>query len=624
MKPTRFLIVFLALVPGYPAHGATPEAVYIHEGFNGTGIPVGWNQVRLSGVQASWSLVGTGSNPTVPPYAGTGQAKFNSFDAAVGEQARLTTPVINLSSSTDPFLTFWMYHDDEYLSAFDSLYVEASTTDSVSGPWTTLAGVRRPRTENRWIKEVISLYPYRGANRLFLSLRGVSKYGNNIFVDEFRVADSSFHDIGTNGLLFNGPQLQAQQSPSPRSEATSSRIVSGKSERTEDISPSIIRVGADSPLNIGAIIRNYGTFTENSYSVSWRIDLQQQTPVAGRPIAARIGRDTLTLTWSTPVAGVHSLTAWTVLSTDSTRTNDTTRLTFQVLDTATVFYESFNGSAFPPPNWVVINRDGGALAPWFRGADTSAFVPFEGSGFAANNFQRANSGYLDDYLISPPITGVGQVGRVDSLVFWARSMNNPPPAINFPDSLMILLSTGGTDTSSFTTLLDYFAVPKSGWTRKAYRLTGRVPTNSTVRVAFRYLLYNVLPTSGSGDFIGVDAVQVVRPLPTAVGDRVQTPTSFALEQNYPNPFNPTTEIRFQISVQRTPYGEVRGQRSEVSHMTLKVFDVLGREVATLVNEEMKTGNYETTFNAAGLSSGVYFYRLTTSGATLTKRMLLLR
>ena len=79
MKPTRFLIVFLALVPGYPAHGATPEAVYIHEGFNGTGIPAGWNQVRLSGVQASWSVVGTGSNPTVPPYAGTGQAKFNSF-----------------------------------------------------------------------------------------------------------------------------------------------------------------------------------------------------------------------------------------------------------------------------------------------------------------------------------------------------------------------------------------------------------------------------------------------------------------------------------------------------------------------------------------------------------------
>ena len=175
---------------------------------------------------------------------------------------------------------------------------------------------------------------------------------------------------------------------------------------------------------------------------------------------------------------------------------------------------------------------------------------------------------------------------------------------------MILLSTGGTDTSSFTTLLDYFAVPKSGWTRKAYRLTGRVPTNSTVRVAFRYLLYNVLPTSGSGDFIGVDAVQVVRPLPTAVGDRVQTPTSFALEQNYPNPFNPTTEIRFQIS--------------EVSHVTLKVFDVLGREVRTLVNENLQPGSYETTFNAIGLASGVYFYKLQSAEFVQTRKLMLLR
>ncbi len=88
------------------------------------------------------------------------------------------------------------------------------------------------------------------------------------------------------------------------------------------------------------------------------------------------------------------------------------------------------------------------------------------------------------------------------------------------------------------------------------------------------------------------------------------PGEFELEQNYPNPFNPTTEIRFQIS--------------EVSHVTLKVYDVLGREVRTLVNEELKAGSYETTFDASGLASGLYFYQLNSGRFRQTKKMLLLR
>ena len=104
--------------------------------------------------------------------------------------------------------------------------------------------------------------------------------------------------------------------------------------------------------------------------------------------------------------------------------------------------------------------------------------------------------------------------------------------------------------------------------------------------------------------------------PTGVGER-GTPVDFALEQNYPNPFNPTTEIRYQIP-------EVRSQISEVSHVTLKVYDVLGREVATLVNEELKAGSYEKTFSAEGLSSGVYFYKLKSGNLSETRKMLLMK
>jgi hypothetical protein len=85
---------------------------------------------------------------------------------------------------------------------------------------------------------------------------------------------------------------------------------------------------------------------------------------------------------------------------------------------------------------------------------------------------------------------------------------------------------------------------------------------------------------------------------------------FNLSQNYPNPFNSSTTIRYEIS--------------EGSYVMLKVYDVLGNEVATLVNEEKPTGNYEVGFNASNLSSGIYFYTLSTGNFFSTKKMILLK
>ncbi len=90
---------------------------------------------------------------------------------------------------------------------------------------------------------------------------------------------------------------------------------------------------------------------------------------------------------------------------------------------------------------------------------------------------------------------------------------------------------------------------------------------------------------------------------------LEIPSTTGLEQNYPNPFNPTTKMSFVIS--------------HSSLVSLKVFDVLGREVATLVNKELKPGSYEATFDAAGLASGVYYCRLTASRLTTTHTIKLL-
>jgi hypothetical protein len=91
---------------------------------------------------------------------------------------------------------------------------------------------------------------------------------------------------------------------------------------------------------------------------------------------------------------------------------------------------------------------------------------------------------------------------------------------------------------------------------------------------------------------------------------VGTPLEFSLEQNYPNPFNPNTKIKYSV-----PHS---------SNVTIKVFDILGNEIETLVNEEKPVGRYEINFNASSLPSGVYFYQLRAGNFVGTKKMILLK
>ncbi|MBX2991518.1 MAG: T9SS type A sorting domain-containing protein [Bacteroidetes bacterium] len=101
---------------------------------------------------------------------------------------------------------------------------------------------------------------------------------------------------------------------------------------------------------------------------------------------------------------------------------------------------------------------------------------------------------------------------------------------------------------------------------------------------------------------------------TIVREEGGQPVSFALHQNYPNPFNPTTTIKFSLP----------SSGSMLHGTSLRVYDVLGREVTTLVNENLQAGNYEVTFDAAGLASGVYIYRLQAGEFSTSARMILMR
>ncbi len=132
-----------------------------------------------------------------------------------------------------------------------------------------------------------------------------------------------------------------------------------------------------------------------------------------------------------------------------------------------------------------------------------------------------------------------------------------------------------------------------------------VPSISALLISNGYIIAGTDHFSVSGvwrrslsDIIGIENIST------------EIPSTFSLSQNYPNPFNPTTKIKFDIT--------------ENAFTTLKIYDLIGKEVQTLVNDELSSGVYEATFDGTQLTSGVYFYRLNSGEYSETKRMLLVK
>lgn len=135
-------------------------------------------------------------------------------------------------------------------------------------------------------------------------------------------------------------------------------------------------------------------------------------------------------------------------------------------------------------------------------------------------------------------------------------------------------------------------------------------TGGAITASFAY--YPNIITPPGYLFVGTENGGVFRKqlLPTNVEDNSVVISDFHLSQNYPNPFNPSTTINFSLPTS--------------GFVTLKVYDALGREVASLVNENKEAGNYSVVFDATGLSSGMYFYKLQFGSQTITKKMMLMK
>ncbi len=171
----------------------------------------------------------------------------------------------------------------------------------------------------------------------------------------------------------------------------------------------------------------------------------------------------------------------------------------------------------------------------------------------------------------------------------------------------ILVHSGGISRT------DIFDVKTRSWIKAADMPEKRNSNTSTV------LKDGTILVIGGNDSLASMAIRYI-PDSTLVGiknSKKELPLSFTLYQNYPNPFNPSTRIKYSIPQLETLHGMSQ-------QVQLKIYDILGREIATLVNKKLSPGNYEVTFDATGLPSGIYFYKLTAGNFTDVKKMILMK
>jgi len=257
---------------------------------------------------------------------------------------------------------------------------------------------------------------------------------------------------------------------------------------------------------------------------------------------------------------------------------------------------SRNGSVYPACATIKYNTDGDDL--WV--ARYSA---------PGNSLQRGNSVKVDDL---GNVYVVGQSGiltydfftikyNYNGIEQWvSRHSGGLGKSIALDKSGYIYVtgfSSDGFETYLTTIKYDSFGIQQ--WiTNQQNDVSGFEKVNID-------LFGNVIVTGASdGDYITIKYSQTISIQQLST----ELPEQFSLYQNYPNPFNPTTKIKFDIE--------------KAGIIKLKVFDILGKEIATLVNESLNSGSYETEFDGSNIMSGVYFYKLETDNFSEVKRMIL--
>ncbi len=274
----------------------------------------------------------------------------------------------------------------------------------------------------------------------------------------------------------------------------------------------------------------------------------------------------------------------------------------------------------------------------------SLFYSTEGT----NGYEYFSTRNIEPFLIA--LDSTGAASNFSFLSFF-RSLQNWYDVYRFTagtteytllqkDTLININSTGFNFRFKYTgrrlqdetigTVLGNFNCKKFLLQWKIAYLLGPIPidlfaTKDTIWIApGNWIVQDIIPGQYINNltFLGIPPFSIpgletklTNEIVVSVSDEETLPNTFSLEQNYPNPFNPSTKIKYSIPSVGT---------SLMKFVQLKVYDMLGNEVATLVDEYRPAGSYEVEFDATDLSSGIYFYKLQTSNFIETKKMILMK
>jgi hypothetical protein len=262
------------------------------------------------------------------------------------------------------------------------------------------------------------------------------------------------------------------------------------------------------------------------------------------------------------------------------------------------------GSVTPGTLWAA--RDTGTTYP---GANPNAVVAQAHSNPRGLTIPWTSGGpanLADQWCYTDSFT----VQAGDSLIFWLL-IGSTPGITAYLDSMSVytsLFQIPAVETRIAKIVSNDSAgvpVATNDWTEHKFSLNAFV--GQTVYIAFRYFM----DVSLDGLWCNIDDVFVGNRAAVNISQiGTNIPGKFDLFQNYPNPFNPSTSIRFDVP--------------QTENISLKIYNSAGQEVANLFNGVQNAGSYEVRFNADGLASGVYFYKLITGSTSITKKMMFVK
>lgn len=246
------------------------------------------------------------------------------------------------------------------------------------------------------------------------------------------------------------------------------------------------------------------------------------------------------------------------------------------------------------------------------GENWNVDFPYNSKNYKTIYFLNPNTGFVAgaSHQVTPPNQGSSRVvlKTTNAGINWTLLMSeNIPGYCLFNDIIFLNEQTGWIATSN--TNVGYVIKSTNGglnW----FQSFGPIGTSSIFGFSGGLYCLNLINENNIWSAGDNGTILTTGPPIGIQSNNSEITDNFSLSQNYPNPFNPKTKIKFDIA--------------QASFTKLVIFDLLGREVATLVNEELKPGRYEADWNASNFSSGVYFYKLISSDFVKTRKMVLMK